>query len=178
MANGCFFKNVKKIYYLCGVQLKKIVLLTFKNLKKMTELAKSLKEENNELKLQLEGVSYNNKICKKVLDSSNLLNEMYKSILTKGKFKVKNEEELYSSLFAIGYFTVMFEEEARKRFAQSLNLFDNQEERSQKVYFTYDVKEGWLINYKNAAGIVVQLTPIQLFNSQEYNLLDSIDDLR
>lgn len=149
-----------------------------KNNKMVATENELLKEENNELKLQLEAASYNSKICKKVLDLSNLLNEMYKSILTKGKFKVKNEEELYRSLFAIGYFTVIFEGEAKKQFSQSLNLFDNQKERQQKVYFTYDVKDGWIINYKNAAGMVVQLTPIQLFNSQEYNLLDSIDDLK
>ena len=134
--------------------------------KEMTELASNLKKENNELKYQLE--------------VSNWLNEMYKSVLTEGKFEVKNEEELYCSVDAIGMCCNIFGlEQATKYAIKDLNVFDNQEERGQKVYFTYDAKCGWFINYQNAAGIIVTLKPHQLIlDSHEYNLLDAFDDLK
>lgn len=148
--------------------------------KELTELASKLKKENNELKLQLEAASFNNQLYTKSLDASNLLNEMYKSILIEGKFEVKNEDELYRSLYAIGYFAVILEGEEKKRFAQCVNLFDKQEERGQKVYFTYDIiQDVWYINYKNTNGKSIQLTLIQLFNLKQSNLLlDVLDDLK
>lgn len=112
------------------------------------------------------------------LDVEKWLNEMYKSVLTEGKFEVKDEVQLYRSVYAIGMCCNVFEQ-ATKYAIDDLNVFDNQEERGQKVYFTYDIKDGWYINYKNAAGIIVTLKPHQLIlDSHEYNLLDAFDDLK
>ena len=132
--------------------------------KELTALASNLKKENVELQFQL--------------DVEKWLNEMYKSVLTEGKFEVKDEVQLYRSVYAIGMCCNVFEQ-ATKYAIKDLNVFDNQEERGQKVYFTYDIKDGWYINYKNAAGIIVTLKPHQLIlDSHEYNLLDAFDDLK
>lgn len=112
------------------------------------------------------------------LEVSNWLNEMYKSVLTEGKFEVKDEVQLYRSVYAIGMCCNVFEQ-ATKYAIDDLNVFDNQEERGQKVYFTYDAKCGWFINYQNVNGIVVTMKPHQLIlDSHEYNLLDAFDDLK
>ena len=126
----------------------------------------NLKKENVELQFQL--------------DVEKWLNQMYKSVLTEGKFEVKDEVQLYRSVYAIGMCCNIFGlEQATKYAIDDLNVFDNQEERGQKVYFTYDVKDGWYINYQNANGIVVTMKPHQLIlDSHEYNLLDAIDDLK
>lgn len=112
------------------------------------------------------------------LEVSNWLNEMYQSVLNEGKFEVKDEVQLYRCVYAIGMCCNIFEQ-ATKYAIEDLNVFDNQEERGQKVYFTYDAKCGWFINYQNAAGMVVTMKPHQLIlDSHEYNLLDAFDDLK
>lgn len=132
--------------------------------KELTALASNLKKENVELQFQL--------------DVEKWLNEMYKSVLTEGKFEVKDEVQLYRSVYAIGMCCNVFEQ-ATKYAIKDLNVFDNQEERGQKVYFTYDAKCGWFINYQNVNGIVVTMKPHQLIlDSHEYNLLDAFDDLK
>lgn len=124
----------------------------------------NLKKENVELQFQL--------------DVEKWLNQMYKSVLTEGKFEVKDEVQLYRCVYAIGMCCNVFEQ-ATKYAIEDLNIFDNQEEREQKVYFTYDTKYGWYINYQNANGIVVTMKPHQLIlDSHKYNLLDAIDDLK
>lgn len=129
------------------------------------------------LQFQLE---VSNDLLQFQLEVSNWLNEMYKSVLTEGKFEVKNDEELYRSVDAIGMCCNIFGlEQATQYGIKDLNVFDNQEERGQKVYFTYDAKCGWYINYQNAAGMVVTMKPHQLIlDSHEYNLLDAFDDLK
>ena len=130
----------------------------------MTNEVENLKKENVELQFQL--------------DVEKWLNEMYKSVLTEGKFEVKDEVQLYRSVYAIGMCCNVFEQ-ATKYAIKDLNVFDNQEERGQKVYFTYDAKCGWFINYQNVNGIVVTMKPHQLIlDSHEYNLLDAFDDLK
>jgi hypothetical protein len=126
----------------------------------------NLKKENVELQFQL--------------DVEKWLNQMYKSVLTEGKFEVTDEVQLYRCVYAIGMCcNLVGLEQATKYGIKDLNVFDNQEERGQKVYFTYDAKCGWYINYQNANGIVATMRPHQLIlDSHEYNLLDAIDDLK
>lgn len=114
------------------------------------------------------------------LDVEKWLNQMYKSVLTEGKFEVTDEVQLYRCVYAMGMCcNLVGFEQATKYAIKDLNVFDNQEERGQKVYFTYDAKCGWYINYQNANGIVVTMKPHQLIlDSHQYNLLDAIDDLK
>lgn len=137
----------------------------------MNKNIQEMATENAQLKNQVAELKYQ-------LDVEKWLNKMYKSVLTEGKFEVKDEVQLYRSVYAIGMCCNVFEQ-ATKYAIDDLNVFDNQEERGQKVYFTYDIKDGWYINYKNANGIIVTMKPHQLIlDSHEYNLLDAFDDLK
>lgn len=122
----------------------------------LIELASNLKKENNELKCQL-------------VESIKTMG-IYYDIAKYGRYEVEDNEDLVFCMNAIHEGD--YSEEIEK-----LNIFA--EERGQRVYLVYE-KEwgGWEIEYKNPNGIVVRLTPEQLFNSPQYNILDSIDDLK
>lgn len=94
---------------------------------------------------------------------------IYYDIAKYGRYEVEDNEDLVFCMNAI------HEGDYREEI-EKLNIFA--EERGQRVYLVYE-KEwgGWEIEYKNPNGIVVRLTPEQLFNSPRYNLLDDIDDL-
>ena len=69
-----------------------------KNQKVATQNAEiqELKKQVAELKHQLEAEEW--------------LSKMYKTVLTEGKFEVKNEEEIYLSLYTIGMCCNIFEQ--------------------------------------------------------------------
>lgn len=84
------------------------------------------------------------------LDVAKWLNEMYKSVLTEGKFEVKNGLELYRSLFAIG----------KTQEAKNRSVIDYLEEYfagGSEVYFTFTDK--WLVNVKQEGGEVMWWLP-------------------
>lgn len=98
--------------------------------------------------------------------------DIYYNIVRYGRYEVVDNEELYECMICIGVGSCMEK-------IKELNLFDNQKERGQEVYLTYNTKDGWYINYKNAAGIIVTMKAHQLIlDSHEYNLLDAFDDLK
>lgn len=93
---------------------------------------------------------------------------IYYEITKFGRYEVEDNEDFYQCMICINEGD--YREEIEK-----LNIFA--EERGQRVYIVYEKDYGWKIEYKNPNGIVVRLTPEQLFNSPRYNLLDDIDDL-
>lgn len=93
---------------------------------------------------------------------------IYYEITKYGRYEVEDNEDLVFCMNAI------HEGDYREEI-EKLNIFA--EERGQRVYIVYEKDYGWKIEYKNPNGIIVRLTPTQLFNSLQYNILDSIDDL-
>lgn len=109
---------------------------------------------------------------KKQLKESQKTSDIYYDIARYGRYEVVDNEDFYECMIVIGVGSYREKIEA-------LNIFDNQEERGQRVYLLCVKDCGWLIEYKNAAGIVVTINPRQLIlDSHEYNLLDAIDDLK
>lgn len=93
---------------------------------------------------------------------------IYYEITKFGRYEVEDNEDFYQCMICIN------EGDYREEI-EALNIFA--EERGQRVYIVYEKDYGWKIEYKNPNGIIVRLTPTQLFNSLQYNILDSIDDL-
>ena len=93
---------------------------------------------------------------------------IYYEITKYGRYEIEDNEDFYQCMICIN------EGDYREEI-ERLNIFA--EERGQRVYIVYEKDYGWKIEYKNPNGIVVRLTPTQLFNSLQYNILDSIDDL-
>lgn len=93
---------------------------------------------------------------------------IYYEITKYGRYEIEDNEDFYQCMICIN--EGVYREEIEK-----LNVFA--EERGQRVYIVYEKDYGFKIEYKNPNGIVVRLTPTQLFNSLQYNILDSIDDL-
>ena len=93
---------------------------------------------------------------------------IYYEITKFGRYEIEDNEDFYQCMICIN------EGDYREEI-ERLNIFA--EERGQRVYIVYEKDYGWKIEYKNPNGIVVRLTPTQLFNSLQYNILDSIDDL-
>lgn len=102
----------------------------------MTNEVENLKKENVELQFQL--------------DVAKWLNGMYQSVVTEGKFEVKNGVELYRSLFAIG----------KTQETQNRSVIDYLEEYFEggcEVYFTFTDK--WIVNIKQEGGEVMFWLP-------------------
>lgn len=93
---------------------------------------------------------------------------IYYEITKYGRYEIEDNEDFYQCMICIN------EGDYREEI-EALNIFA--EERGQRVYIVYEKDYGWKIEYKNPNGIIVRLTPTQLFNSLQYNILDSIDDL-
>lgn len=93
---------------------------------------------------------------------------IYYEITKYGRYEVEDNEDFIACMICIN------EGDYREEI-EALNIFA--EERGQRVYIVYEKDYGWKIEYKNPNGIIVRLTPTQLFNSLQYNILDSIDDL-
>jgi hypothetical protein len=104
---------------------------------KMKNEVENLKQQNIELQFQL--------------DVEKWLNQMYKSVLTEGKFEVKNGLELYRSVFAIGK-----TQEAQNR--KVIDYFDEYFEGEAEIYFTFTDKK-WLVNIKQDGGEVMFWLP-------------------
>lgn len=93
---------------------------------------------------------------------------IYYEITKYGRYEIEDNEDFYQCMICIN-------EGAYREDIEKLNVFA--EDRGQRVYIVYEKNYGWKIEYKNPNGIIVRLTPSQLFNSLQYNILDSIDDL-
>lgn len=103
------------------------------------------------------------------LNEATKIINIYYEVTRNGKYEVKNNEDFIACMIAIN------DCDYREKI-EELNIFA--EERGQKVYIVFEKEYGWKIEFKNPIGIVVRLTPTQLFYSYKYNILDSIDDLK
>lgn len=103
-----------------------------------------METENEVLKNQLSELKYQ-------LDVAKWLNGMYQSVLTEGKFEVKNGVELYRSLFAIGK-----TQEAQNR--SVIDYLDEYFEGEAEIYFTFTDNK-WLVNIKQDCGGVMSWKP-------------------
>lgn len=114
-----------------------------------------------DLQNQVAELKYQLKEATKIID-------IYYEVTKYGRYEVEDNEDFIACMIALN--DCDYREEIEK-----LNVFA--EERGQKVYIVFEKDYGWKIEYKNANGIVVRLTPEQLFYSPQYNLLDAFDDL-
>lgn len=115
-----------------------------------------------DLQNQVAELKYQLKEATKIID-------IYYEITRYGRYEVEDNEDFNACMIALN--DCDYREEIEK-----LNVFA--EERGQKVYIVFEKDYGWKIEYKNANGIVVRLTPTQLFYSPQYNFLDACDDLK
>lgn len=129
----------------------------------MTKNNKMVATENaqiQDLQNQVAELKYQLNEATKIID-------IYYNITRYGRYEVVDNEDFNACMIAIN------DGDYREEI-EDLKIF---EERGQKVYIVFEKDYGWKIEYKNANGIVVRLTPTQLFYSPLYNLLDDIDDL-
>ena len=131
----------------------------------MTKNNKMVATENaqiQDLQNQVAELKYQLNEATKIID-------IYYEITRYGRYEVEDNEDFIACMIALN--DCDYREEIER-----LNVFA--EERGQKVYIVFEKDYGWKIEYKNANGIVVRLTPTQLFYSPQYNLLDACDDLK
>lgn len=131
----------------------------------MTKNIQEVATENaqiQDLQNQVAVLKYQLKEASKIID-------IYYEITRYGRYEVEDSEDLNACMIALN--DCDYREEI-----EDLNVFA--EIRGQKVYIVFEKEYGFKIEYKNANGIVVRLTPEQLFYSPQYNILDSIDDLK
>lgn len=115
-----------------------------------------------DLQNQVAELKYQLKEATKIID-------IYYEITRYGRYEIEDNEDFNACMIAIN------DCDYRERI-EKLNVFA--EERGQKVYIVFEKDFGWKIEYQNPNRIVVRLTPTQLFYSPQYNILDSIDDLK
>ena len=124
----------------------------------MTKNNKMVATENaqiQDLQNQVAELKYQLNEATKIID-------IYYEITRYGRYEVEDNEDFIACMIALN--DCDYREEIER-----LNVFA--EERGQKVYIVFEKDYGWKIEYKNANGIVVRLTPTQLFYSPQYKYL-------